>query len=227
MHPGLARHARRQVVVVIAVLVGLASALAVTAVANAARGTPVPGNNGTLKIHELGTPSGTESNDPKVCVFNVESFGLDAGQTGYLVFSVQGGDKPTGTPAGPYAFGPADANGYYASQYFTLDPGHYKATLYGKQLPTGELVDVKAKSKVFKVRCVTASPSPSVAPSVTASPSPSPSYPSPSPSVLPSVTASPSPSPSVAPSESVAPSPSRSPYEPTPSPSSTSPSASP
>jgi len=51
----------------------------------------VPGNNGTLKIHEQGTPSGTENNDPKVCVFNVESFGLDAGQTGFLSFSVQGG----------------------------------------------------------------------------------------------------------------------------------------
>ncbi len=34
------------------------------------------GNNGTIKIHEQGTPSGTESNDPKVCVFNVEAFNL-------------------------------------------------------------------------------------------------------------------------------------------------------
>ena len=108
------------------------------------------GNNGTIKIHEQGTPSGTMNNDPKVCLFNVEGFGLDAGQTGYLVFSVQGGDGPQGTDAGPFAFGPADASGYYASEYFSLSAGHYKATLYGK----GDLTDVKAKSKVFKVTCV-------------------------------------------------------------------------
>ncbi len=107
-------------------------------------------NNGTLKIHEWGTPSGTPNNDPKVaCDFNVEGFGLDAGQTGYLFFSVQGGDAPQGTDAGPYLFGPADAAGYYASAYFSLNSGHYMATLYGK----ADLTDVKAKSKVFKVTC--------------------------------------------------------------------------
>jgi hypothetical protein len=47
------------------------------------------------------------------------------------------------------AFGPADANGYYASEYFNLAVGHYNATLYGK----ADQTDVKAKSKVFKVTC--------------------------------------------------------------------------
>jgi hypothetical protein len=107
------------------------------------------GNNGTLKIHEQGTPDGTPDNDPKVCVFNVEAFGLDAGQDGYLVFSVQGGDDPQGTDAGPFVFGPADADGYGATDVFRLDAGHYKATLFGK----ADLTDVKAKSKVFKVTC--------------------------------------------------------------------------
>ena len=107
------------------------------------------GNNGTLKIHELGTPAGTPNNDPKVCSFNVEAFNLDPGQSGYLVFSVQGGDAPQGTEAGPFAVGPADANGYFASQPFSPPAGHYKATLYGK----ADLTDVKAKSKVFKVTC--------------------------------------------------------------------------
>lgn len=114
-----------------------------------------PGNNGTLKIHEQGTPDHTINNDPKVCVFNVEGFGFDAGQTGYLTFDVQGGDAPTGTAAGPYDFGPTDSTGYYASRYFNLDPGHYKATLYGKMGPNGQLQDEKAKSKVFKVECGT------------------------------------------------------------------------
>ncbi len=107
------------------------------------------GNNGTLKIHEQGTPDGTRDHDPKVCVFDVEAFGLDAGQGGYLVFSVQGGDAPQGTDPGPFAFDPADADGYGATGPFALDAGHYKATLYGK----ADLTDVKAKSKVFKVTC--------------------------------------------------------------------------
>ncbi len=105
------------------------------------------GNNGTLKIHELGTPAGTPNNDPKVCLFNVEGFGLDSGQTGFLVFTTQGGDGPTGADAGPVDFGPA-LDGYYASEYFQLDPGHYEATLYDDLDLT-----VKAKSKVFKVTC--------------------------------------------------------------------------
>lgn len=114
-----------------------------------------PGNNGTIKVHELGTPNMTESNDPKVCNFNIEGFGFDAGQTGYLVFAVQGGDTPTGQAAGPYTFGPVNADGTFASQYFKLADGHYKVTLYGKD--TAGQVDyndqLKAKSKVFKVSC--------------------------------------------------------------------------
>jgi len=165
---------------------GLLLAWAVIARADTAA-APVA-NNGTLKIHEQGTPDGTVNNDPKVCVFNVEGFFLDPGQTGDLVFSVQGGDGPTGTPAGPFAFGPADANGFYATQYFNLDPGHYKATL------TDAGGVEKAKSKVFKVTCeVEPSPSPSASVSESASPSPS---------VEPSGTASPSVEPSGATTES-------------------------
>jgi hypothetical protein len=104
-----------------------------------ATGAAFAGNNGTLKIHEQGTPDGTPNNDPKVCTFNVEAFNLDAGQSGYLMFDVQGGDAPQGV----------NANGYAASQYFSPPAGHYKATLYGK----ADLTDVKAKSKVFKVTC--------------------------------------------------------------------------
>lgn len=126
-------------------------------------------NNGTIKIHEQGTPSGTESNDPKVCVFNVEGFGFDAGQTGYLFFNTQGGDAPTGSDAGPFYVGPADSDGYFETEYYTLEPGHYKATLYGK-FGDDEYSDVKAKSKVFKVECApeeTPAATPEVTPEVT------------------------------------------------------------
>ncbi len=114
-----------------------------------AAGAAFAGNNGTLKIHELGTPDGTPNNDPKVCTFNVEGFNLNAGQSGYLVFEVQGGDAPQGVDPGTTFFEQADANGYLTSEYFSPPPGHYKATLYGK----ADLTDVKAKSKVFKVTC--------------------------------------------------------------------------
>lgn len=134
----------------------LALALAGPSAPGVAAADP-PGNNGTIKIHEQGTPSGTESNDPKVCVFNVEGYGFDVGQHGYLMFSVQGGDAPIGTNAGPYDFGPIQASArhrsYYETEYFQLRPGHYRATLYGKEGDSINLKDVKAKSKVFKVQC--------------------------------------------------------------------------
>lgn len=128
---------------------GVAATLAAGLIVLALTGSAMAGNNGTLKIHEVGTPTGTMNNDPKVCAFDVEAFGLDAGQSGYLVFTVQGGDAPQGTDAGPFGFGPADADGYAIAGPFGLEAGHYKATLYGK----ADLTDVKAKSKVFKVTC--------------------------------------------------------------------------
>jgi hypothetical protein len=170
-----------------------------------------PANNGTIKIHEQGTASGTESNDPKVCIFNVEGFNFDAGQTGYLFFNVQGGDAPTGTDAGPFFEGPANADGYFETEYFTLEPGHYKATLFGK-FGDDQYTDEKAKSKVFKVECVEEQPSEE--PSESASEEPS-EQPSEEPSESPSEQASESPSeqPSESPSEEASESPSEQPSE--------------
>ena len=121
------------------------------------------GNNGTLKVHELNTPAGTENNDPKVCSFNLEAFGLDAGQGGYLLFEVQGGDGPHGTDPGvKFEMPAADGSGFSTSKDdfnpsdhagAFISNGHYKVTLYGKSTPSGQLSDVKAKSKVFKVTC--------------------------------------------------------------------------
>ncbi len=119
------------------------------------------GNNGTLKVHEIGTASGTESNDPKVCAFNFEGFSFDPSQSGYLQLDPQGGSSPAGTAAGPFSFGPTDAAGYAISQDFnngagttTIADGTYKATLYGKDVGGSiNLNDEEAKSKVFKVDC--------------------------------------------------------------------------
>jgi hypothetical protein len=166
-----------------------------SAISVAATGGP-PGNNGTIKIHELGTPSGTESSDPKVCVFNVEGYGFEVGQRGYLMFTVQGGDSPRGTNSGPHSFGPttgsAKHRSYYETEYFRLQPGHYKATLYGRSGDTINLKDVKAKSKVFKVQCEIQGPTP------TPTPTPTPGQPTPTPTPTPPG-ATPTPTPTVAP----------------------------
>lgn len=118
----------------------------------------VPGNNGTLKVHEKGTESGTESNDPKVCNFNFEGFQFDANQSGLIVVEPQGGDTST-TDTVSLSFGPTNESGYAQTAYINdggslqLDNGHYKSTLYGKDVDGGYTIDLKAKSKVFKVDC--------------------------------------------------------------------------
>lgn len=119
-----------------------------------------PANNGTLKVHKQGSESGFEDNEPKVCAFNFEGFNFDEEQEGYIVIEGQG--QSEGTDYGPFdIFGPANSEGYYATGYFNTDSGvadiadgHYKATLYGKNIGGGiNLEDEKAKSKVFKVEC--------------------------------------------------------------------------
>ncbi len=119
-----------------------------------------PGNKGDLKVHEFGTPSGTESNDPKVCAFNIEGFSFDPSVSGFINVDPQGGSLPVGVASGPYSFGPTDASGYAQTQYFnvaggpTIVNGTYKATLYGKDGGGNiNLADEKADSKVFKVQC--------------------------------------------------------------------------
>lgn len=122
----------------------------------------VPGNNGTLKVHEKGTTVASESNDPKVCEFNFEGFGFDQNQRGVVIITTQGGGsdksevKRVELPA-------ANADGYMESVYVSLPNGHYKTTAYGKDV-RGDVdynVELKAKSKVIKVEC------PAVIPPVT------------------------------------------------------------
>lgn len=118
-----------------------------------------PGNNGTLKVHEEGTPDGTESNDPKVCSFNIEGFDFDAHQLLVIRFDPQGGSKPLGTAAGPFGPYEADDEGYFDTEYFDLADGTYKTTALGKDSAGDYVVDLKAKSKVFKVECEPVPPS--------------------------------------------------------------------
>lgn len=107
-----------------------------------------PGNNGTLKVHEFGTPSGTENNDPKVCNFNFEAFNLDANQTGTVTIEAHGNTAAI-TPVSVSLA--TDENGNGSTAYVnSLANGLYKATLDNK---FGTAEGEKAKSKVFKVEC--------------------------------------------------------------------------
>ena len=150
--------------------IGTAFALIFSALVVMATPAQAVGNSGTIKIHAEGSPPGTESNEPHVCAFNIEAFGFAEGFDGYIQFGVQGGDGPPGVATGPFVVGPADAAGYFATNYFNdsngpvIQNGHYMATLYGK-FNDGRINydDVKAKSKVFKVNCP-ATPSTQAAP---------------------------------------------------------------
>ncbi len=138
---------------VAALVLGASVALPTTVTATSPH-TKVPGNNGTLKVHEKNTPVATESNDPKVCEFNFEGFGFDQHQSAVVVITTQGGGsnktevKRVDLPA-------ANANGYTESTYLTLPNGHYKTTAYGKDVHGVINYDfeLKAKSKVIKVDC--------------------------------------------------------------------------
>ncbi|WP_212756121.1 hypothetical protein [Flexivirga aerilata] len=130
--------------------------------AGAASAAP-PGNNSTVKIHELDTPDHTESNDPKVCEFNLEYFNQDPSQEGFTaVFTTQPGGEAVLTIPMP----PAGADGYSESVYLNADPngetdgytvpaGQYYVTVYGK---FGTEPEEKAKSKVFRVDCEDTTP---------------------------------------------------------------------
>lgn len=128
-------------------------------------------NNGTLQVHEKGSPEMTPSNQPHVCTFNFEAFNLDANQTGNVTIEAQNPTAPITPVVIPLT---TDVNGNGATapyvndtgSLYNLADGHYKATLDNK---FGTDNGNKAKSKVFWVRCATtpatpAQPTLSVAP---------------------------------------------------------------
>src|SRR5215467_13245784 len=56
-------------------------AVAAPAVGGAKSPTAVPGDNGTVKIHNSTTPVADPRNEPHVCVFYLDAFGFDPGQS--------------------------------------------------------------------------------------------------------------------------------------------------
>lgn len=142
---------------IVSVISRTALTLASAAILVVPVGACTPGsNNGTLKVHEQGTASNTESNDPKVCTFNLEGYGFDKGQDGIIVITRQGGgNEKTEVKrlAMPAAQQSEQHTTFTATTYLTLSDGQYKSTVYGKDRHGEYTIDLKAKSKVFKVAC--------------------------------------------------------------------------
>ncbi|HEY5984765.1 MAG TPA: hypothetical protein VIV12_00075, partial [Streptosporangiaceae bacterium] len=116
-----------------------------TASAALAAATVGNGDNGTVKIHNSTTPVTDPRNEPHVCVFYLDAFGFDAGQS--VSWQIQSwpptGDR-TVVASGVLTL---DSNGGGRTGDMTLPNGHDK--LFWNF--TGE--NGFAKQKVFWVTC--------------------------------------------------------------------------
>ncbi len=119
------------------------------------------GDNGTVKIHRSTTPVTDRRNEPHVCVFYLDAFGFDPGQSvSWQIKSWPPTGNRTVVASGVLTL---NSNGGGRTGNKTLANGHYK--LFWNF--TGE--HGSAKHKVFWVNC--AAPTPSPSPSPTPSPS--------------------------------------------------------
>ena len=121
----------------------------------------VNGDNGTVKIHDSSTPVTDPRNEPHVCVFYLDAFGIDPGQ------SVSWRIKPW-PPTGDRAVVDQgtltlDSAGDGRTSDQALPNGHYKLfwTFAGEH--------GAAKQKVFWVSCPSSTPTPTPTPTPTSS----------------------------------------------------------
>jgi hypothetical protein len=193
-------------VTLVAVVLTLAFAGPGAGAAPAARGGKPPaagkGDNGTVKVHRSTTPVSDPRNEPHVCIFYLDAFGFDPGQS--VSWQIKSW-PPTGDRAvvssGTLALG---GNGGGFTGDMTLPNGHYK--LYWNF--TGERGF--AKQKVFWVACGAPTPTtPPTSPPPTSPPPTSPPPTSPPPTSPPPT--SPPPTSPATPSQAPGPGPSSSP----------------
>jgi hypothetical protein len=162
----------------------------------------VNGDNGTVKIHDSSTPVTDPRNEPHVCVFYLDAFGFDPGQS--VSWQIKSW-PPTGDRAvvdqGTLTL---DSAGDGRTSDQALPNGHYKLfwTFTGEH--------GAAKQKVFWVSCPSSTPtptssSPTPTPTCTChtpTPTPTPTSSSPAPGPMSS-----SPGPAPSPTSSIAPAP--------------------
>jgi hypothetical protein len=112
----------------------------------------VPGNNGTVKIHEGDAePASEMRNEPHVCTFHLHFFNADGGDSGsWEIQEWAPGDKGSVVLSGSYEYdaGGEDRVPNEGQDPFELDPGHYKLFWDG-DLDTNK----HDKHKVFWVEC--------------------------------------------------------------------------
>jgi hypothetical protein len=144
--------ARRRGIPIPLIALALASLLvgALGSIALAAPPDEVPGNNGTIKIHDgAGEPPPEVRNEPHVCTFHLHFFFADAGDSGtWEIQEWAPGDKGTVVLTGTYT---TDANGEDRDPdagAYSLPDGHYKLFWDG-DLDTNK----HDKHKVFWVEC--------------------------------------------------------------------------
>jgi hypothetical protein len=151
----------------------------------------VNGDNGTVKIHDSSTPVTDPRNEPHVCVFYLDAFGFDPGQS--VSWQIKSW-PPTGDRAvvdqGTLTL---DIAGDGRTSDQALPNAHYKLfwTFGGEH--------GAAKQKVFWVSCPSPTPTPT-----SSSPTPTPTLASSSPAPGPTPS---SPSPAPSPTSSIAPAP--------------------
>lgn len=153
------------------------------------------GDNGTVKIHRSTTPVTDRRDEPHVCVFYLDAFGFDSGQSvSWQIRSWPPTGDRTVVDHGTLTLG-STGDGWTSDQ--TLQNGHYK--LFWNF--TGE--HGAAKQKVFWVSCPSSAPMApmptSTSTSSALSPAPTPtgtsSSPSPAPSPASSIPPAPAPTP--------------------------------
>jgi LPXTG-motif cell wall-anchored protein len=93
----------------------------------AAAGDP-PGNNGTVKVHDIDISDDDHRTTPKVCEFRIVGFGFDSGQP--LTLSIEGAPTPNGGTGSYSASIVAGTDGTFAEAVPTLPDGNYRVTLY-------------------------------------------------------------------------------------------------
>src|SRR5262249_27492937 len=146
---------------------------AVPAASGAKAAAASKGDNGTVKIHRSTTPVTDPRNEPHVCVFYLDAFGFDPGQS--VSWQIKSW-PPTGdrsvVASGALAL---DSSGDGHTGDMTLPNGHYKL-LWNFAGEHGF-----AKQKGFWVACAAPTPTASAAPPPSPPPAPPPSPPPPPP----------------------------------------------
>lgn len=126
-----------------AVTAGAAVALAGAFLAGAPAAHAAPGDNGDVKIHNVGTPFTDQRNEPKVCSFYLDAFNFDVAQG--ITWSIQ--TQPLRAGGATLNGSITLATGIGHTVPLTLPDGQYKLTW---NITGG---NGAGKHKVFKVDC--------------------------------------------------------------------------